>query len=380
MAKRYPAVRRPSAPAEAELPRDAAPRRAASSTTRAESAARHKRAAAPVRTRRVRPSRALKERLFAHPDRPRAAAAGGESQLTGTKAGLGAAAGDTRRLRRGARVTAGTVLGRAGGGAGARGGRVRFTIRPAGRGAPRIDPKPVLDGWRLLDSTAVYRAGGRHPFLGADAETPSIGQILLLGKEALARRVLRNPRIELYGCGRQDIRAGLIDRRVLATLELLAASGLNPSVSSLECGHSYYTASGNVSHHSSGNAVDISAINGIPIAGHQGPGSITEATIQRLLTLQATMKPDQIISLMTFSGTDNTYAMGDHADHIHVGWQPQFGANRRASAQLGAILKPSQWTRLIARLGEIDNPRVREQPSRFAVKATKRGARAPRGE
>ena len=222
------------------------------------------------------------------------------------------------------------MLGRAGGGAGARGGRVRFTIRPAGRGAPRIDPKPVLDGWRLLESTAVYRAGGRHPFLGADAETPSIGQILLLGKDALARRVLRNPRIELYGCGRQDIRAGLIDRRVLATLELLAASGLNPTVSSLECGHSYYTASGNVSHHSSGNAVDIAAINGIPIAGHQGPGSITEATIQRLLTLQASMKPDQIISLMTFSGTDNTYAMGDHADHIHVGWQPQFGANRRA--------------------------------------------------
>ena len=34
------------------------------------------------------------------------------------------------------------------------------------------------------------------------------------------------------------------------------------------------------------------------------------------------MKPHQIISLMTFDGADNTFAMGDHDDHIHVGWQP----------------------------------------------------------
>ena len=47
-----------------------------------------------------------------------------------------------------------------------------------------------------------------------------------MSKEALAARVLTNPQIEIYECGRQDIRAGQIDRRVLATLEFLAASGL----------------------------------------------------------------------------------------------------------------------------------------------------------
>jgi hypothetical protein len=257
---------------------------------------------------------------------------------------------------------------------------VRFEIRPAGRGAPRIDPKPILDGWKLLESTAVYRANGRNPFFGPDAATPSIGQILLMGKDALARRVLANPHIEIYTCGREDIQAGLVDQRVLATLELLAAAGLRPTVSSLECGHSYLTASGNVSHHSSGNAVDISAINGVPIAGNQGPGSITEITIQRILTLQGSMKPDQIISLMTFAGTDNTYSMADHADHIHVGWRPQFGANPGAAAQVGAIVKPTQWVKLIARLAEIDNPQVREAPSRYALKASKRGSRAHKGE
>ena len=44
------------------------------------------------------------------------------------------------------------------------------------------------------------------------------------------------------------------------------------------------------------------------------------------------MKPHQIISLMTFAGTDNTLALADHDDHIHVGFRPLFGAERRSSA------------------------------------------------
>ena len=93
------------------------------------------------------------------------------------------------------------------------------------------------------------------------------------------------------------------------------------------------TASGNVSEHSTGTAVDIAAINGIPILGHQGQGSITDLTIQRLLTLQGAMKPHQIISLMTFDGTDNTLSMADHADHIHVGFHPLYGTNAKAASR-----------------------------------------------
>ena len=111
---------------------------------------------------------------------------------------------------------------------------------------------------------------------------------------------------------------------MLATLEFLASSGLKPTVTSLRCGHGFYTAGGNVSAHSSGNAVDIAKINGIPIMGNQGAGSITDIAVRRLLTLQGTMKPAQIITLMTYEGATNTLAMGDHADHIHVGFRPQF--------------------------------------------------------
>jgi hypothetical protein len=148
-------------------------------------------------------------------------------------------------------------------------------------------------------------------------------------------------------------------------------------VSSLRCGHGYYTASGNVSEHSSGNAVDIAAVNGINITGHQGPGSITEMTIQRLLTLQGTMKPHQIISLMTFDGADNTFAMADHYNHIHVGFRPLYGSNSKAAKQVNAVLKPKQWIKLIDRLGEIDNPVVPRTPSKYAL--PEKGREAPAG-
>jgi hypothetical protein len=201
-----------------------------------------------------------------------------------------------------------------------------------------------------------------------------------MSKEALQHRVLTDPRVNVYDCGRRDIKAGGIDRRVLATLEFLASSGLKPTVTALHCGHSYLTTSGNVSEHSSGNAVDIAAINGIPILGHQGPGSITDITIRRLLTLQGTMKPHQIISLMTFEGADNTLSLPDHADHIHVGFQPLYATNAKLGKQLNSVLKPGQWLKLISRLGQIENPTVPTQPSKYAIKVPKRSSTAHVGE
>jgi hypothetical protein len=286
---------------------------------------------------------------------------------------------ELKPLRAGASVVAGTILGRLGR-VDTRAPHLLFEIRPAGAGAPRVDPKPILDGWKLLESTAIYRAAGKNPFFGADAVNPSIGQILLMSKDALAQRVLSNPQIDVYECGRRDIRAGQVDRRVLATLEFLSASGLRPTVTSLRCGHSYLTASGNVSEHSTGTAVDIAAVNGITISpATQGKGSITELTIQRLLTLQGTMKPHQIISLMQFAGTDNTFAMGDHDDHIHVGFKPLYGENSKVARQVNAILKPKQWIKLIDRLGKIDNPTVRSTPSKYATKV-KRASPAHKGD
>jgi Transglycosylase SLT domain/Peptidase family M23 len=256
-------------------------------------------------------------------------------------------------VRRGVRVAGGAVIGRVAAGRGVA-SHLSFRVRPPGRDAPWIDPTPLLEGWKLLESTAIYHAAGRSRLFGEGAGAPTIGQILLMGKGALARRVLADPRLDIYGCGRRDIEAGVIDRRVLATLAFLSASGLRPTVSSLRCGHGVLTSSGNVSEHAGGGAVDIAAVNGIAISGNQGAGSITELTIRRLLTLQGVMEPHQIISTMTFAGADNTLAMSDHADHIHVGWRSRYGTIGRVDARL----RPKQWIKLIDRLGRIDNPVV----------------------
>ncbi|MGH2983811.1 MAG: lytic murein transglycosylase [Solirubrobacterales bacterium] len=347
-----------------------------------------KAAAAPANTEEIR------DRLFALPERPanvnQASVSGQLDSLLGERVPayetfksyvngvfrFDPKTMELRPLKVGSKVTGGTVLGRIGDSAqtGTNGApHLNFAIRPAGRGAPKIDPKPILDGWKLLETTAIYRAAGQDPF-GTDA---SIGQVLLMSKDVLAQRVLADPRVQIYSCGRTDIESGQIDRRVLALMEYLAERGYRLTITSLKCGHSFYTASGNVSAHSSGNAVDIAAVNGIPIIGNQGPGSVTEAVIRDLLKLQGSMLPAQIISLMELGPP--TFALGDHDDHIHVGYTPPFGAGQPFD-QLARVLKPEQWERLIARLGEIDNPEVRAKPSDASLPADDRASGAHEGE
>jgi hypothetical protein len=176
--------------------------------------------------------------------------------------------------------------------------------------------------------------------------------------------------VEIYDCGRRDIQSHIIDRRVLAALEFLAGSGLKPYASTLKCGHSYYVAGGGmVSEHTYGDAVDIAMVNGIPMAGHQGPGSITDITVRRLLTLQGTMQPNQIITLMNYPGVSYAWAQGDHADHIHLGFQPLFGDSAKLKQHYDSVLKPGQWVKLIERLNQIDNPVVPTRPSKYATPA-----------
>ncbi len=263
-------------------------------------------------------------------------------------------------LKKGSKVTGGTVIGRVGQ-SDAQPPHLNFAIRPAGRGAPTIDPKPILDGWKLLETTAIYRAADKNPF----TDNPTVGQVLLMSKAALEQRVLNDPALSIYSCGRNDIATGQIDRRVLAVMEYLVAKGYRLTITSLKCGHSYLTSSGNVSAHSYGSAVDIAAVNGIPITGHQGPGTITEAVIKDLLLLQGAMRPAQIISLMDLGPP--TFILPDHYNHIHVGYT--FTTGGSSIKQLGQILKPDQWQRLIQRLGQIQNPKVPSKPSAAALPA-----------
>jgi hypothetical protein len=359
---------KPNAPASAGVQRPGALGGPAPKKTKAGRRAR-------VKAKVATPVTVFKERLFAHPQRPQSKRHGGLDQMLALGSSKGFETYDNyfsrglglnsrnavlRRLKVGSHVIGSTVLGHVGGG---KSPHFHFEIQPAGKGAPKIDPKPFLDGWKLLESSAIYRAKGRNVLYGDG--NYSIGEIMLLPKPLLEKRVLSDPRIKIYPGGRNDIKTGQIDRRVLVVLAYLAESGLEPTVSCLKSGHSEMTSSGNVSEHWSGNAVDISAINGVPINGHQGPGDVAEQTVKRLMMLQGTLEPHQIISLLDFGR--NTLAMGDHADHVHVGFQPLFGQNAKLGRQTQSVLKPGQWDTLVQRLGQIQNPTVPTQPSRYAI-------------
>ncbi len=322
------------------------------------------------------PALSGKVRLFAHPGNPDALASAAVKRKSRSSR-----AGRLLPLRAGSIVSKGTVLGRVSTPSGAHDGHLRFAIRPGGDQST-VDPRPFLENWRQL-GVALHPQGvnnGEADLLGATASG-----VFLMSQEELQRTVLSDPGIDIYQCGREDIAKGKIDKRVLAVLEYLSRINLKPTVSALECGHSEITVSGFVSEHYTGDAVDISAINGTPIAGHQGAGSITDLTIRTLLTLQGEFVPHQIISLMKYPGAPNTLAMPEHWNHIHVGFHPAAGQLPATAAATGAahsaragksapapIVVPSdlsttQWNQLVARIGSLPAPKVAAKRSASAV-------------
>jgi murein DD-endopeptidase MepM/ murein hydrolase activator NlpD len=252
----------------------------------------------------------LRPRLYALPNRT-----GKDEQSSSDPK----AQSSNQTLKVGSRVVGGAIIARVGGSVGSVDPHINFSIAPAGAGAHRIDPKPILDGWKLLEATAIYRANGKSAF----ANDLSVSGVLLLPKDALEQRVLHDKNLSIYECGREDIASGRIDRRVLAVLEYLVSKGFQLTITSLECGHSVYSSSGYVSEHNTGDAVDIATIDGVPVTGHQGPGTLSDALIKTVLRLQGTMQPHQVISLEDLPG-ETSFALPDHYDHVHIGYSPAF--------------------------------------------------------
>jgi len=270
-------------------------------------------------------------------------------------------------LRAGVQVIAGTVLGHVGGGAPAGGEpHIFFQIRPAAVGAPPIDPKPVLDGWVALENTSIFRAKGQNPFL---ATSPTTGQVLLESKQQLEPQVLHDGGIRLGRCGRQAVQAGSVDKRVLAMLEYLSVSGLKPTVSGLKCAAATPAAlAANAAPSSSSAAVDITAVNGIPVAGHQTQGSIADTAVRRLLMLQGASRPQRILSLMSYPGAAGAAASPRAREAIHVAFSSPGGLGAHAAGAPASALTPTEWIQLIARLGEIPDPTVARGPSSAAIR------------
>ncbi|HUB74085.1 MAG TPA: lytic murein transglycosylase [Solirubrobacteraceae bacterium] len=283
----------------------------------------------------------------------------------------------------GVQVIAGTVLGHAGESGEASGGapsqqgegpHILFQIRPAGVDAPLVDPKPILDGWVALEDSSIFRAKGENPFL---ATSPTVGQVLLESKQQLEPQVLHDPGIRLGRCARQDVQEGRVDKRVLAMLEYLSVSALRPTVSGLPCTRAASAATAaNAPVGAASEAVAITAVNGVPIAGHQGPGSLADQTVRKLLMLQGLSRPKRIVSLMSYPGAAGVLAGPRGADAIRVAFAKP-GGGARAAADAASGLSRGEWIELVDRLGEIPDPTV---PGGHSSASVADGASSTQGE
>jgi hypothetical protein len=147
---------------------------------------------------------------------------------------------------------------------------------------------------------------------------PSLVHGLLSQKRDLEDRVLHDSRLSIYPGGRNDVATHKVDVRVLAVMLYLADTYHSVTVSCLISGHHLYARPGVISAHIYGRAVDIAALNGVSIYGHQQPGGVTEQAVRSLLLLPPEMMPAQIISLLGLGGP--SFPLANHYDHIHIGY------------------------------------------------------------
>jgi hypothetical protein len=201
-------------------------------------------------------------------------------------------------------------------------------LRANGKGTVR-DAAPQLaklgaskDVWgAALGYTGRTAAADRAVALSRYYRAVGLGTIvrgLTARKKALIRRLLADQRVSVYAAGREDIAAGRVDVRVVALISYLAETYGQVTVSSLVSGHRLYARPGVVSAHVYGDAVDIAALGGVSVVGHQQPGGIVERAVRDILLLPAEMRPAQVISLLGLGGP--SFPLADHGDHIHVGF------------------------------------------------------------
>jgi hypothetical protein len=137
-------------------------------------------------------------------------------------------------------------------------------------------------------------------------------------KHRIASRLLSDPMVNIYDGGRNDIVQDKVDVRVLAMISYLRESFGSVTVSSLVSGHRLYARPGVISAHIPGHAVDISALGGTSIQGHQEPGGLTERAVREILFVPSEIMPRQVISLLGMGGP--SFPLADHYNHIHIGY------------------------------------------------------------
>ena len=116
----------------------------------------------------------------------------------------------------------------------------------------------------------------------------------------------------------QDLAGGAIDPRIVGLLGAITQSH-QITISSLRSDHSMYTASGGVSNHFYGRAMDIAAVDGVSCTD-TAPTAPCAELATTLSQLPAPAMPTELIYCFDVDGPGPAFARSDHCDHVHVGY------------------------------------------------------------
>jgi hypothetical protein len=301
-------------------------------------------------------------------------------------------------LKVGQIVWSGTPLGRVSDAGGQ--GVLGFALQPVGATAP-VNPLPFLASWSLraqvlhpsVPKPAAKSAAAAKKATAATATTaapdpwanvlqaagipvpgvvrkvvPRAGagdlttwgaeRMFLLSGPALAREVLDDRRVKLAQCLPLELSRDDIDRRLLAVLEYLTASGLDPTA----------TAGGGCSPKQPVLSLDITAVNGVSLLDGPDATSLGTVTVQRLASLPQGFVPSAVVS---------DFGAAHHGSATRPkGIVVRFSAPVAGSARSGplagtasvrtapvAALRETEWTQLSGRLNLLGNPGLLRNPA-----------------
>jgi cell wall-associated NlpC family hydrolase len=165
--------------------------------------------------------------------------------------------------------------------------------------------------------------------------------------------LVHNDNLVLDAASVADLRAGLIDPRIVAVLATLSREH-TITVSGMRSGHGRFTSTGQLSSHQFGRGVDITAIDGMPVAASNLHAREIAARLQEL---DASIRPDEVGTPWAISGP-GYYTDASHQSHVHIG----FSRERGDDWEPPATAEPPPQVVGDAR-ALLDDPRVVLRPS-----------------
>jgi hypothetical protein len=116
----------------------------------------------------------------------------------------------------------------------------------------------------------------------------------------------------------RDIQAGMLDERITGLLALITQDH-QITLTALRSDHSEMTASGNVSNHFYGRAMDIASVDGVSCTDTSTTAPCAQLGYA-LSQLPAPLHPSELIYCFDLDGPGPAFALPDHCDHIHAGF------------------------------------------------------------